>query len=285
MRQIMTTAPEPNAPKAYTPVSEVKRVRIHHLAAAKRHGEKLAMLTAYDAVSAEVFDQAGIDIILVGDSIGNTMLGLGSTLGVTLDDIERATRAVTGAVHRALVVADLPFGTYEDSPAHAFASAARLMKAGAHAVKFEGGARVAGQVKLIAGAGVPVIGHLGFTPQSEHAMGGPRIQGRESGAAEALLADALALQDAGAAALVIELVPADVGAHLTRNLRIPTIGIGAGPHCDAQVLVWTDMAGLTPSPPRVVRTFGDLRRNLTDAASAYAQAVRSGTYPDSEHSY
>jgi 3-methyl-2-oxobutanoate hydroxymethyltransferase len=279
------TTPVPHASPPPAPIADVKRVRIHHLAAAKRHGEKLAMLTAYDAVSAQIFDQAGIDIILVGDSIGNTMLGLDSTLGVTLEDMERATRAVAGAVHRALVVADLPFGTYEDSPARAFASAVQLMKAGAHAVKFEGGARVAAQVKLIAQAGVPVIGHLGFTPQSEHAMGGPRIQGREPSAPATLLADALALQEAGAAAIVIELVPADVGAHLTRNLQIPTIGIGAGPDCDAQVLVWTDMAGLTAAPPRFVRTFGDLRRNLTDAASAYAQAVRSGTYPDSEHSY
>ncbi|MDR1426857.1 MAG: 3-methyl-2-oxobutanoate hydroxymethyltransferase, partial [Bifidobacteriaceae bacterium] len=238
-----------------------------------------------DAASASVFDTAGIDLLLVGDSIGNTMLGLPSTLAVTLEDMERATRAVATAVHRALIVADLPFGTYEASPAQAFASAARLMKAGAHAVKFEGGARVAPQVRLIAQSGVPVFGHLGFTPQSVHAMGGARIQGKDQADVDRLTADAERLVEAGVSAIVVELVPAGVAAALTAHLSVPIIGIGAGPDCDGQVLVWTDMAGLTAAPPRFVRTFGRAREELSAAATAYARAVRAGAYPDQDHSY
>jgi 3-methyl-2-oxobutanoate hydroxymethyltransferase len=243
------------------------------------------MLTAYDAIVAGIFDEAGIDILLVGDSMGTTVLGMPSTLTVTLDDAERATKAVATSVRRALIVADLPFGTYDDSPEHAFTSAVRLMRAGAHAVKFEGGRRVASQVRLIASAGIPVIGHMGFTPQSEHGLGGPRIQGRDPASLDSLTADALALEEAGASAIVLELMPADAAATLTQTLQIPTIGIGAGPHCDAQVLVWTDMAGLTRRPPRFVKAFGQARRDLQAAAGAYAEAVRRGAYPDPEHSY
>jgi 3-methyl-2-oxobutanoate hydroxymethyltransferase len=260
-------------------------VRIRHLGAAKARGERLTMLTAYDALTAGIFDQAGIDILLVGDSIGNTMLGLPGPIGVTLEDIERATRSVASAVRRALIVADLPFGTYEDSPAHAFASATRLIQAGAHAVKLEGGRRMADQVRGITQAGVPVIGHIGFTPQSEHALGGPRIQGRGEEEVAALLDDALAVQDAGASAVVIELVPTAIASLVTHTLNIATIGIGAGPECDAQVLVWTDMAGMTQNPPRFVHAFGTLRRDLAAAAGAYAEAVRSGAYPDLRHSF
>ncbi|MDR1294834.1 MAG: 3-methyl-2-oxobutanoate hydroxymethyltransferase [Bifidobacteriaceae bacterium] len=274
------TGPTPDVP-----ISDVPRLRVHHLGRAKKRGERLTMLTAYDAIVAGVFDDAGIDILLVGDSMGTTVLGMPSTLTVALEDIERATRAVATAVRRAMVVADLPFGTYEDSPTHAFDSATRLMRAGAHAVKFEGGQRVASQVQLIASAGIPVIGHIGFTPQSEHGLGGPRIQGRDAASLDTLTADAVALQEAGASAIVLELMPADAAATLTDMLQIPTIGIGAGPHCDAQVLVWTDMVGLTPRPPRFARAFGQARRDLQAAAGAYAEAVRNGAYPDPEHSY
>jgi 3-methyl-2-oxobutanoate hydroxymethyltransferase len=221
----------------------------------------------------------------VGDSIGNTMLGLVDTLAVTLEDIERATRAVASAVRRALIVADLPFGTYQDSPAHAFASAVQLIQAGAHAVKLEGGARLAPHVELLTGAGIPVIGHIGFTPQSVHTLGGARVQGRDQASAETLADDAEALAQAGASAIVVELVPAGIATGLTRRLAIPTIGIGAGNGCDGQVLVWTDMAGLTTAPPRFVQTFGRIGRDLAAAADAYARAVRDGAYPDPEHSY
>ncbi|MDR0945013.1 MAG: 3-methyl-2-oxobutanoate hydroxymethyltransferase [Bifidobacteriaceae bacterium] len=272
-------------PTPAQPAAKRRRFRIHHLAQAKAEGRKLTMLTAYDFQTAQVFDEAGLDLLLVGDSYGNNMLGYDSTIPVTLEDMMRATSAVARGAHYALVVADMPFGSYEDTPAHAFRSAARLMKAGAQAVKLEGGRPVAPQVKLLTEFGIPVIGHLGFTPQSENALGGPRIQGREDGAAQRLLDDALALQEAGAAAIVLELMPAATAAFVTSGLKVPTIGIGAGPDCDGQVLVWTDMSGLSASTPKFVKTFGNLRKDLVDAASAYALAVRRGTYPDPGHSY
>jgi 3-methyl-2-oxobutanoate hydroxymethyltransferase len=281
----MTSLAHGGSQPADQPIAQAGRVRIHHLAAAKRRGEVLTMLTAYDAMVAEVFDQAGIDILLVGDSIGTTALGMPSTLTVTLGDIERATAAVAGAARRALVVADLPFGTYEESSAQAIGSAVRLMRAGAHAVKLEGGLRMAKRTAAIVEAGIPVIGHIGFTPQSVHRLGGPRIQGRNPASEAELTQAALALQDSGAAALVLELMTAETARAITSALEVPTIGIGAGAGCDIQVLVWTDMAGLTLNPPRFVQTFGDLRRNLTEAATAYAMAVRGGTYPDADHSY
>ncbi|MCL2787798.1 MAG: 3-methyl-2-oxobutanoate hydroxymethyltransferase [Micrococcales bacterium] len=262
-----------------------RRYRIHHLAEAKEQGHKIVVLTAYDAATAALFDAAGIDILLVGDSIGNTMLGYSSTLPVELDDMERATRAVASGAHHALIIADMPFASYEDSPAHAFASAARLMKAGAHGVKLEGGRRVCEQVSLLSGAGIPVFGHLGYTPQSEHALGGPRVQARDEDAVADLMADAIALEDAGASAIVLELLPATAAERITDALTVPTIGIGAGASCDGQVLVWTDMAGITPNPPRFVRTFGEIGQALTQAAESYASAVRDGSYPDSDHSY
>jgi 3-methyl-2-oxobutanoate hydroxymethyltransferase len=267
------------------PLNEVKKIRLHHLAEAKRDGTKLTMLTAYDRPTAEIFDQAGIDILLIGDSIGNTMLGLDTTLPVTLDHMEAATRAVATGAHRAFVVADLPFGTYETGPEQAFASAARLMKAGAHAVKFEGGARVAPQIRLLSQSGIPVMAHLGFTPQSVNTLGGNRVQGRDEGSAVVLADDALAVERAGAFAVVLELVPAQLATGITERLTIPTIGIGAGAGTDGQVLVWTDMAGVDTWAPSFVRRFGNLRENLTEAATSYATAVRHGTYPDSEHSF
>ena len=222
-------------------------MRVHHLASAKKDGTKLVMLTAYDAVTARILDAAGTDLLLVGDSIGNVMLGHDSTLPVELDEMVVATRSVARATKRALVVADLPFGTYEAGPEQALASAVRLMKAGANAVKLEGGAPRAASVRALAQAGIPVVGHLGFTPQSVNMLGGFRVQGRGE-TADVLMADAQALAEAGAVALVLEMVPEPLAALVTESLTIPTIGIGAGAHCDGQVLVWTDMAGMTENP-------------------------------------
>jgi 3-methyl-2-oxobutanoate hydroxymethyltransferase len=262
------------------------RVRVHHLQQAKERGEKWAMLTAYDTVSASVFEEAGIPVLLVGDSGGNVVLGLDSTLPVTVEDILLMTRAVARSTQRALVVADLPFGSYEAGPQQALATAVRMMKeGGAQAVKLEGGVRVAPQVRALTEAGIPVMAHIGFTPQSEHVLGGYRVQGRGVGA-EQLLADAHAVQEAGAFSVVMEMVPAALAAQVTKELLIPTIGIGAGADCDAQVLVWPDMAGLTGGRvPRFVKKYADLRAELLRAAREYAADVRTGTFPGPEHSF
>jgi 3-methyl-2-oxobutanoate hydroxymethyltransferase len=262
------------------------RVRVHHLQQAKERGEKWAMLTAYDASTASVFEEAGIPVMLVGDSAGNVVLGHTSTVPVTVEDILGMTKAVTRSTKRALIVADLPFGSYEASPQQAFATAVRMLKeGGAQAVKLEGGVRVAPQTRMLTENGVPVMAHVGFTPQSEHALGGFRVQGRGAGA-EQLLADAHAVQEAGAFAVVLEMVPADVAAQVTKELSIPTIGIGAGVDCDAQVLVWPDMAGLTSGRvPRFVKKYADLRGELLRAAREYADEVRSGVFPGPEHSF
>ena len=262
------------------------RVRVHHLQQAKERGEKWAMLTAYDTLSAAVFEEAGIPVLLVGDSSGNVVLGHSSTVPVTVEDLLVMTRAVTRSTKRALVVADLPFGSYESSPQQAFDTAVRMMKeGGAQAVKLEGGERVAPQIRLLHDSGIPVMAHIGFTPQSEHALGGFRVQGRGAGA-EKLLADAHAVQEAGAFAVVLEMVPAPVAAKVTGELAVPTIGIGAGADCDAQVLVWPDMAGLTDGRvPRFVKKYADLRGELLRAAREYADEVRSGVFPGPEHSF
>jgi 3-methyl-2-oxobutanoate hydroxymethyltransferase len=262
------------------------RVRIHHLQQAKERGEKWAMLTAYDTVSASVFEEAGIPVLLVGDSAGNVVLGHSSTVPVTVEDILLLTKAVTRSTKRTLIVADLPFGSYEASPQQALQTAVRMMKeGGAQAVKLEGGVRVAPQIRLLTENGVPVMAHVGFTPQSEHALGGFRVQGRGAGA-ERLLADAHAVQDAGAFAVVLEMVPAEIAGQVTKELSIPTIGIGAGVDCDAQVLVWPDMAGFTGGRvPRFVKRYADLRAELLRAAREYADDVRSGAFPGPEHSF
>ncbi len=262
------------------------RVRVHHLQQAKERGEKWAMLTAYDTVSASVFEEAGIPVMLVGDSAGNVVLGLTSTVPVTVDDILLMTKAVTRSTRRSLIVADLPFGSYESGPEQALATAVRLMKeGGAQAVKLEGGLRVAPQIRAITEAGIPVMAHIGFTPQSEHGLGGFRVQGRGTGA-EKLLADAHAVQDAGAFSVVMEMVPAEIAGQVTKELTIPTIGIGAGPDCDAQVLVWPDMAGLTGGRvPKFVKKYADLRAELLRAAREYADDVRGGVFPGPEHSF
>lgn len=267
-------------------LSTVKKVRVPHLAAAKERGERLTMLTAYDGPTAQILDEAGIDLLLVGDSIGNAMYGYRDTIPVTVDEILTATRAVVRAVDRALVVSDLPFGSYEASPELAFSTAVRLFKeGGCQAVKFEGGARVAPQVQLLTESGIPVLGHLGFTPQSENILGGKRVQGRGSEAAERLANDALALQEAGAVAIVLEMIPSPVAARVTEILDIPTIGIGAGAECDGQVLVWLDMAGMGNWSPRFAKAFGQVGQALADAATAYAAEVRSGTFPDAAHAF
>jgi 3-methyl-2-oxobutanoate hydroxymethyltransferase len=262
------------------------RVRVHHLRQAKERGEKWAMLTAYDTYAASVFEEAGIPVLLVGDSAGNVVLGHSSTVPVTVEDLLLMTKAVTRSTSRALIVADLPFGSYEVSPEQAFTTAVRMMKeGGAQAVKLEGGARVAPQIARLAENGVPVMAHIGFTPQSEHALGGFRVQGRGAGA-EQLLADAHAVQDAGAFAVVLEMVPAEIAGQVTKELTIPTIGIGAGVDCDAQVLVWPDMAGLTSGRvPKFVKKYADLRAQLLAAAQEYATEVRDGVFPGPEHSF
>lgn len=272
--------------KAPDPTAAAKRVRVHHLVQAKERGEKLTMLTAYDFAVAKIFDAAGIDMLLVGDSIGNTMLGHPSPIPVTVDELIPPARAVVRAAQRAMVVVDFPFGSYEAGPEQALATGVRYLKeAGAHAVKLEGGRRVAAQIRALTDAGIPVVGHLGFTPQSENVLGGHRVQGRGDEAAEQLSEDALAVQEAGAVALVLEMVPAPVAARITEILRIPTIGIGAGPDCDGQVLVWTDLAGMDDWSPRFAKQYAALGRLLGEAAGAYAAEVRGGLFPDAEHSF
>jgi 3-methyl-2-oxobutanoate hydroxymethyltransferase len=244
------------------------------------------MLTAYDAVTARIFDAAGVDMLLVGDSVGNTMLGHDTTLPVTVDDMVRAGRAVAGATSRAFVVVDLPFGSYEAGPEQALATAVRVMKeTGADGVKFEGGRRVAAQVRALTEAGIPVVGHLGYTPQSENLLGGPRVQGRGDEAVEALCDDAVAITEAGVVALVLEMVPAPVAARVTEIVGVPTIGIGAGAGCDGQVLVWVDMAGMGDWSPRFAKRFGEVGAALQRAAEDYVREVREGTFPDAAHSF
>jgi 3-methyl-2-oxobutanoate hydroxymethyltransferase len=262
------------------------RVRIPHLRAMKERGERWAMLTAYDMYTAATFDEAGIPVLLVGDSASNNVYGNESSLPVTVDELIPLARAVSRSVRRALVVADLPFGSYQASPEQAFHTAARFMKeAGAHAVKLEGGAEMADQVRLLTRGGIPVMAHIGFTPQSEHTLGGYRVQGRGDTAGR-LMADARALEEAGAFACVMEMVPGDVAADITAALSIPTVGIGAGPTCDAQVLVWQDMAGLrTGRMPRFVKQYADVHGVLLEAARAYAADVADGAFPSAEHTF
>ena len=280
-----SVAPE-GAPSGKPAQRKPSRVRIHHLRAMKERGQRWPMLTAYDMYSARIFDEAGIPVLLVGDSAANNVFGYESTLPVTVDELVPLVRAVVRSTRRALVVADLPFGSYQAAPEQALATAVRFMKeGGAHAVKLEGGERYAPQVEALTAAGIPVMAHVGFTPQSEHGLGGYRVQGRGDAAAQ-LVEDALAVQEAGAFAVVMEMVPAEVAAQVTAKLQIPTIGIGAGPHCDAQVLVWTDMAGFNDGhSPRFVKRYGDLAGELRRATAAFADEVRAGSFPGPEHSY
>ncbi|MGH3405958.1 MAG: 3-methyl-2-oxobutanoate hydroxymethyltransferase [Streptosporangiaceae bacterium] len=262
-----------------------RRVTVRDIAAAKRRGERWPMLTAYDALTARVFDDAGIPVLLVGDSAGMVVFGHDTTIPVTVDDLLPLTAAVVRGTRRAMVVADLPFGSYQASPEAALAAGTRFLKeAGAHAVKLEGGERVLRQVEELVAAGIPVMAHLGLTPQSVNAFGGYKVQGRgEDG--DRLLRDAKSLQEAGAFAVVLEAVPAELAAAVTGVLGIPTVGIGAGPACDAQVLVWQDMAGLSPRTPKFVKRYADVAGVLRGAVQAFADEVVSGTFPDEEHSY
>ncbi len=281
-----TTAPYGGGPAERQPARPVRRIRTHHLREMKERGEKFAMLTAYDMYTAAVFDEAGIQVLLVGDSASNNVYGNETSLPVTVDELIPLARAVTRSVTRALVVADLPFGSYQASPEQGFHTAVRFMKeANAHAVKLEGGAEMAPQVQLLTRSGIPVMAHIGFTPQSEHGLGGYRVQGRgETG--RRLLADAQAMEAAGAFACVLEMVPGDVAAEITKTLAIPTIGIGAGADCDAQVLVWQDMAGLrTGRLPRFVKQYADLHGVLLGAANDFAADVAAGTFPGPEHTF
>jgi 3-methyl-2-oxobutanoate hydroxymethyltransferase len=260
-------------------------VTVHDLAAWKARGERFIMLTAYDALTARVLDEAGVPLLLVGDSLGNNVLGYDSTIPVTMEEAAIFTAAVARGASNPMIVGDLPFGSYQASPEEAMRNAARLVKVGANAIKLEGGRRSAEAVRRIADAGVPVMGHLGLTPQSFNAFGGFRVQGRgERG--DALLADALALQEAGCFSIVLEAIPAELGKRVTEALDVPTIGIGAGPHCDGQVLVITDLLGLTPDPtPRFVKRYADLRSTVAEAAQRFAKDVAEGHYPAPEHEY
>lgn len=264
-----------------------RRVRVPHLATWKAEGRRWAMLTAYDTTTAQVFEDAGIPVLLVGDSAANVVYGYGSSNRVTMAEMLPLVAAVTRSVTRPLVVADLPFGSYEASPAVAVENSVRLMRdAGAHAVKLEGGVRMAGTIRALVDAGIPVMGHVGFTPQSEHLIGGYRVAGRGD-AADALLADARAAAGAGAFAVVLEMVPAPLAARVTAELAVPTVGIGAGPDCDAQVLVWQDMAGWSAKDRtlRFVKRYAELREGLAAAAHEFAADVAAGVFPGPEHSF
>jgi len=269
-----------------TGAQSLKRVRTRHFQAAKEQGIRITGLTSYDCLSASIFDDAGIDFLLVGDSAGNTVFGYDTTIPVTVDELIPLTRAVVHAVTRALVIADMPFGSYENGPDEALATAIRFMKeTGCHAVKCEGGERSAKQIERIVRAGIPVMAHIGFTPQSEHGLGGHIIQGRGEGA-EQLLADAHAVEDAGAFAVVLEMVPSGIAGQVTKELEIPTISVGAGPQCDGQLLVWSDWAGFTRGRiPRFVKQYAQIGQTLLDAAVAFKADVESGQYPAPEHEY
>ncbi|SDG22853.1 3-methyl-2-oxobutanoate hydroxymethyltransferase [Sinosporangium album] len=262
-----------------------RRVTVRDVSAAKARGEKWPMVTAYDAMTAKVFDEAGIPVLLVGDSAAMVVYGYDSTLPVSVDDLIPLTAAVVRGSTRAMVVADLPFASYQASPEQALASAARFMKeAGAHAVKLEGGRRILPQVETLVSAGVPVMAHLGLTPQSVNVFGGYRVQGRGQSGDE-LMADAKALEHAGAFAVVLECVPADLAERITASLSIPTVGIGAGPSCDAQVLVWQDLMGLNPRPAKFVKRYSDLAGEMTHAVQSFAAEVANGAFPAPEHTY
>jgi 3-methyl-2-oxobutanoate hydroxymethyltransferase len=284
------STPEETAPYGTGPAQPaakpLRRVRTHHLREMKERGERFSMLTAYEQYAAATFDEAGIEVLLVGDSASNNVYGNETSLPVTVEELLPLTRAVSRSTRRALVVGDLPFGSYQASPEQAYLTAARFMKeGGAHCVKLEGGVEMSDQIERLTRGGIPVMAHIGFTPQSEHTLGGYRVQGRGE-TAERVLRDARAVQDAGAFAVVMEMVPGDVAAEVTRTLTIPTIGIGAGAGCDGQVLVWQDAFGLrTGTMARFVKQYADVHSVLLDAARSYADDVRAGTFPGPEHTF
>ena len=261
------------------------RISISDLAAMKKRGEKWAMLTAYEQMTAEIFDEAQIPVLLVGDSAGNNFFGHENTIPVTVDELIPLTRAVVNSTSRAMVVADFPFGSYESGPDAALATGIRFFKeAKAHAVKLEGGKRVVPQIKKLIESGIPVMGHLGLTPQSVHALGGFKVQGRGDDAAR-IIEDAKALEAAGVFALVLELVPEELAEQITNELSIPVIGIGAGAKCDAQVLVWTDLMGITKGAPKLAKAYRNLRTEMFNAAKEYASDVSSGQFPGPDQTF
>lgn len=263
-----------------------KKVTVRELLRFKEEGRKIAMLTAYDFITARLLDESGIDVILVGDSLSNVFQGNETTLPVTVEEMLYHTRAVSKAVRRALVVADMPFLSYQVSERDALYNAGRFLKeAGAHAVKVEGGREVAGLVKRMVGAGIPVMGHIGLTPQSVYALGGYRVIGRDEDEAQKLVEDALELERAGAFSVVLELVPRELARRITDSLKVPTIGIGSGPHCDGQVLVVSDMLGLSGVNYKFVKRYANLAEDIRKAVKAYADEVRSGKFPADEHSF
>ena len=268
------------------PSAAPRRIRVTDFARAKRDQQRWAMLTSYDQYTAALFEEAGVWSLLVGDSAANNVYGYESTLPVTVDELLPLVRAVVRSTRRAFVVGDLPFGSYEAGPAQALQTAIRFMKeGGCHAVKFEGGVRVAEQVAKVSEAGIPVMGHIGFTPQSEHQLGGYRVQGRGDSSAR-LLEDAHAVAEAGAFAVVLEMVPGDLAAQVTAELPIPTVGIGAGPDCDAQVLVWQDMLGLRQGKvTRFVKQYANLAQTISEAATAYVTEVTEGAFPTQAHTF
>ena len=261
-------------------------VTVSDVRAFRERGERFVMVTAYDAITAAILDDAGVPVLLVGDSLGMVVLGHDTTLPVTVDDLAVFTAAVRRGTRTALVVADMPFGSYSGSVDDAAANAVRLVKAGAHAVKLEGGGRTVEVVERLVAIGVPVMGHVGLTPQHVHAVGGFKVQGRDAAAADRIVADARSLADAGAFSLVLESVPSEVGRRVTAAVDVPTIGIGAGPDTTGQVLVVDDLVGRTSGPlPRFVKAYADVRAVMTDAVKAFTAEVASGDYPGPEHQY
>ncbi len=257
------------------------------MARKKAAGEPIVMITAYDYPTARVVDEAGVDIILVGDSLGMVVLGYENTLPVTMEEMLIHTAAVVRGSERALVVGDMPFMSYQLSPQQALDNAGRFIKeAGAHAVKLEGGEEVLEAIRKITSAGIPVMGHIGLTPQSIHRIGGYRVQGKDEEGAARLKKDAKLLEEAGCFSVVLEAVPAQLAKEITESLSIPTIGIGAGPHCDGQVLVFHDVVGIFQEfKPKFVKRYANLRQQMLDAVKSYVEEVRSGVFPDEEHSY
>ena len=266
---------------------EPKSVSVHELLAMKERGERIVSLTCYDALFARLLDESGVDILLVGDSVNEVLAGAESTLSATLEQMIYHTRIVRRGASRALVVCDLPFLSYQISKEEAIKNAGRVMaETGCHAVKLEGGKPMAQTVRALVDVGIPVMGHLGLTPQSVHALGGYRVQGRDEKTAERLKEDAKALEDAGAFSIVLELVPAPLASQITKSLTIPTIGIGAGPACDGQVLVLHDMLGLNDKfAAKFVKRYAALAEDVREAVRLYAAEVREGRYPGPEHSF
>jgi 3-methyl-2-oxobutanoate hydroxymethyltransferase len=267
--------------------SKMNRVTITRLREMKRSGEKIAMLTSYDFSTASIVDKSGVDMILVGDSLGMVMLGYDSTLPVTMEDMIHHTKAVARAAKHAMIIVDMPFMSYQASIDDAVANAGRLMKeSGAHGVKLEGGREFAGVIKRIVSAGIPVMGHLGLTPQSVHQLGGYRIQGKDDETAKTIMEDARIIEDAGAFSLVLECVPAALAAEITKSLEIFTIGIGAGVQCDGQVLVVNDMLGMFEKfMPKFVKEYAKLSVDMKKAIEQYVNDVKKETFPGEEHSF